>query len=69
MPEHARGSAKAAMLHHLAKQLPIAPIHAGNCPWAGTVCPDNPDTRAGADAIEDDTKQTEKRFTPQGGVS
>src|SRR4051794_8646780 len=38
-----------------------------DCPWAGTVCPDNPDTRAGADAIEDDTKDKEKRFTPPGG--
>ena len=27
MAEHARGGAKAAMLHDLAKQLPIAPIH------------------------------------------
>ncbi len=53
--EHARGGAKAAMLNNLAKQLPIAPVHSGNCPCCGTVCPGNPDISANADAIEEDT--------------
>ncbi len=69
MPEHARGGAKAAMLHHLAKQLPIAPVHAGDCPSAGTVCPGIPDIRAGSGAIEDDTNDKEQCFTAQGEMS
>src|SRR4051794_26297779 len=56
MAEHARGGAKAAMLHDLAKQLPIAPVHRGHRPRGGTVCPGNPDTSETAYPIEDDTK-------------
>src|SRR6266481_1959020 len=53
MAEHASGGAKAAMLHDLAKQIPIPPIHRGDCPWAGTVCPGNPDSGAIPDDIEE----------------
>src|SRR5216684_4227040 len=53
MPEHACGGAKAAVLHNFAKQLPIPPIHACDCPWAGTVCPANPDSGAIPDDIEE----------------
>src|SRR3954447_5276155 len=56
MAEHARSGTKAAMLHDLAKQLPIAPVHRGHRPCGGTVCPGNPDTSETADALEDGTK-------------
>jgi hypothetical protein len=67
MPDHACG-AKAAMLNNLAKQLPIPPIHPGNCPSAGTVCPQNSGSFGNADDIEDD--MDEKRVArKQGGLS
>src|SRR5882672_12428712 len=37
MPEHARGGAKAAMLHDFAKQLPIAPVHPQSSMWRDSV--------------------------------
>ena len=51
MPEHARGGGKPAMFNDFAKQLPIAPLHARDCPSSGTVCPDKSDYRADASRL------------------
>jgi hypothetical protein len=45
MPEHACGGAEPAVFNDFAKQLPIAPLHASDCPCRDTVCPENSDYR------------------------
>ena len=66
MSDHACGGAKAAMLNHFAEQLPIAPIHLGNCPRASTVCPDNSGSRGMANELKHDAE--EKRSLNREGV-
>jgi phenylpropionate dioxygenase-like ring-hydroxylating dioxygenase large terminal subunit len=65
MTDRACRCAKPAMLNNLAKQLPIPPIHPGDCPRAGIVCPENSGSPGSANVIDNDIEER-KAFLREG---